>query len=114
VAVIERTDAGSVLAFDIEIDPLAEVPVSASNLAEMLGALIENAARFARRRVALYSAEARMKSGLSSPTMALGMNAGRIDDAQRFALLFLGPDQAECGALVARMAAATHSAEPRS
>jgi hypothetical protein len=35
-------------------------------------------------------------------------------DAQRFALLFLGLDQAECEALVERMKAPKHFAEPRS
>ena len=51
VAVIEHTDAGAKLAFDIEIAPDLTVPGSPEELSEVLGALTENAARFARRLV---------------------------------------------------------------
>ena len=51
VAVIEHTEAGAKLAFDIEIAPDLTVPGSPEELSEVLGALTENAARFARRLV---------------------------------------------------------------
>jgi signal transduction histidine kinase len=51
VAVIEHTDAGAKLAFDIEIAPDLTVPGSPEELSEVLGALTENAAPFARRLV---------------------------------------------------------------
>jgi signal transduction histidine kinase len=51
VAVLERTEAGELLSFDIAMpDPLT-VPVAGEDLTEMIGALAENAARYARRSV---------------------------------------------------------------
>jgi signal transduction histidine kinase len=51
VAVVERTERGETIAFSVDIDPGLRAPVDATDLAEMLGALIENAARHARRQV---------------------------------------------------------------
>ncbi len=51
VAVLERTADGERLMFDVEIPADLRVPVSEDVVTEMLGALIENAARFARRQV---------------------------------------------------------------
>lgn len=51
VAVLERTAEGERLMFDVEIPETLEVPSSEDAVTEMLGALIENAARFARRQV---------------------------------------------------------------
>lgn len=51
VDVLERTADGERLMFDIEIDGALRVPASEDMLTEMLGALIENAARFGRRQV---------------------------------------------------------------
>ena len=51
VAVVEHTEAGSKRAFDIEVARDLTVPGSPEELSEILGALIENAARFARRLV---------------------------------------------------------------
>ncbi|WP_339702523.1 sensor histidine kinase [uncultured Sphingosinicella sp.] len=50
-AVIERTEAGERIVFEIDVPEDIELPFAASDLAEILGALMENAARFARRRV---------------------------------------------------------------
>ena len=52
-AVIERTEAGERIVFEIDVTEDLELPFAASDLAEILGALMENAARFARRRVAV-------------------------------------------------------------
>ena len=51
IAVVEHTEAGSKRAFDIDIAPDLTVPGSPEELSEVLGALTENAARFARRLV---------------------------------------------------------------
>lgn len=51
VSVVEHTDAGGKLAFAVEMQGDLTVPGSAEELSEILGALIENAARFARRMV---------------------------------------------------------------
>jgi signal transduction histidine kinase len=51
IGVVERTDFGAERVFDVDVPQAMTVPVAADDLAELLGALIENAARFARRRV---------------------------------------------------------------
>lgn len=51
IAVIERTEHGENLAFSVDIPADLRLPVDPSDLAEMLGALLENAARHARRQV---------------------------------------------------------------
>lgn len=51
IGVIERTEQGEMTVFEVRIDPEQIVPISADGLAEMLGALIENATRHARRHV---------------------------------------------------------------
>lgn len=53
IAVIERTDAGERMVFDIEIPEDLAVPVAAADLSEILGALIENAVRHARSHVGI-------------------------------------------------------------
>jgi len=55
VAVIERTEKGERVAFSVDVDPSLNLPVDASDLGEMLGALIENASRHARRQVRIAS-----------------------------------------------------------
>ncbi|HJR55642.1 MAG TPA: ATP-binding protein, partial [Rhizomicrobium sp.] len=51
VSVVERTEAGAALVFEIECAPQLMLSGSTEELSEILGALVENAARFARRRV---------------------------------------------------------------
>src|SRR3546814_13932929 len=48
VAVIERTEHGEAVIFTVDIDPALRLPIEDSDLAEMLGALVENAARHAK------------------------------------------------------------------
>jgi signal transduction histidine kinase len=54
VDVIERTERGGHLAFDIGVPPALQVMARADDLAEVLGALLENAVRFARRQVRVH------------------------------------------------------------
>lgn len=51
IAVLERTEKGSRIDFLVELDDGFRLPVEEPDLTEMLGALLENAARFARRQV---------------------------------------------------------------
>lgn len=51
VSVVSRSLAGSEVVFDVDIDDTQRLPVANEDLLEILGALIENAARYAQRRV---------------------------------------------------------------
>jgi signal transduction histidine kinase len=51
VGVVERTDRGAQLVFEVDVDQNLQVPIPSEDLMEVLGALIENASRFAHRRV---------------------------------------------------------------
>lgn len=53
VSVIERTELGAHLVFEVEVEPTLRIGIADDDLMEMLGALVENASRFARRRVRL-------------------------------------------------------------
>lgn len=56
VDVLERTGKGGSLAFDIEVPAALRVMGRADDLAEVLGALLENAVRYARRQVRVHGA----------------------------------------------------------
>lgn len=81
VAVVERTDAGTALVFEIEASEAVEAPIGGSDLAEILGALIENAARYARRRVTVQAFEDPDSVLITIGDDGPGMAAGRIEDA---------------------------------
>ncbi|HKQ10670.1 MAG TPA: HAMP domain-containing sensor histidine kinase [Rhizomicrobium sp.] len=51
VSVVEHTEAGAKLAFAVDVPDTLTVPGSAEELSEIIGALTENAARYARRQV---------------------------------------------------------------
>lgn len=51
ITVVERTDRGATLVYGVEIDADVRIPIANDDLMEVLGALIENATRFARRQV---------------------------------------------------------------
>ncbi len=51
LGVLERTERGAELVFEVEIDKAVRVPMAADDLTELLGSLVENAVRHARRRV---------------------------------------------------------------
>ena len=81
VAVVERTAEGERLIFEVEIDPTLRAPVSEDVLTEMLGALIENAARFARRQVRISGASIDGGVALSIDDDGPGMDEGRTEAA---------------------------------
>lgn len=51
VGVVEKTEFGAKLVFEVNIPEQLRLPVASEDLMEIAGALIENAARYARRRV---------------------------------------------------------------
>ncbi len=83
IAVLRRTPAGSRLDWVVEIPAGTLARIDADDLAEALGNLIENAARHARRRVAI---RAREKAGLIVVTVADdggGIPPQRLDEVLR-------------------------------
>lgn len=78
VAVVERTERGETIVFVVEIDADLRVPVDASDLAEMLGALIENAARHARRQVRIEGSRKAGRVILRVEDDGPGMDAAMI------------------------------------
>ena len=81
VGVLERTAEGERLMFDIEIDVALRVPVSEDMLTEMLGALIENAARFGRRQVRIGGAGTADGVALCVEDDGPGIDGGRAEAA---------------------------------
>jgi signal transduction histidine kinase len=81
VAVVERTVEGERLMFDVEIEPSLRAPVAEDMLTELLGALIENAARFARRQVRVVGVEVEGGVRLSIGDDGRGMEEGRAEAA---------------------------------
>lgn len=51
VGVVEKTEFGAKLVFDVNVPDDLRLPVAGEDLLEIAGALVENAARYARRRV---------------------------------------------------------------
>ena len=58
VQVLEQTEAGEALAFSVDIPETLTAPLDRDDLTDLLGPLMENAARFARRRVSISAAQA--------------------------------------------------------
>jgi signal transduction histidine kinase len=81
VAVVERTAEGERLIFDVELDETLSAPVAEDVLTEMLGALIENAARFARRQVRVAGVVTDGGVRLSIDDDGPGMEEGRAEAA---------------------------------
>jgi signal transduction histidine kinase len=49
VGVVERTEFGAQLVFEVDVADSLRVPVAREDFLELIGALLENAARYARR-----------------------------------------------------------------
>lgn len=89
VGVVERTDFGARLVFDVDVPDDLTIPVAEEDFMELAGALIENAARFARRRVRIggnSSASAAVSveddgPGIDSEQIAQALTrGGRLDE----------------------------------
>ncbi|HEX7916367.1 ATP-binding protein, partial [Rudaea sp.] len=89
VGVVERTETGARIVFEVEIDEGLRAPIAEDDLTEILGALIENAARFARRRVRIAGAREHGLTlvveddgqGLDISAETALMRGGRLDEA---------------------------------
>ncbi|HKS58378.1 MAG TPA: sensor histidine kinase [Steroidobacteraceae bacterium] len=91
VAVVERAELVAHVVFAVNVPAELTVPVAAEDLLELMGAVIENAARYARRRVQIEggeSAEGRVLTieddgpGIDPAQMADALTRGaRLDEA---------------------------------
>ena len=81
LAVVERTEAGERIAFEVAVAPDLSVAVAPSDLAEILGALIENAVRFARRQVRIAGEAEDGGVTLTVSDDGPGIAAGRAEAA---------------------------------
>jgi signal transduction histidine kinase len=57
IGVVERTDFGARLVFEVDAPQTLRLALAPEDFMELMGALIENAARYARRRVRILSRE---------------------------------------------------------
>jgi signal transduction histidine kinase len=89
VDVLQRTERGSTLVYDIDMATDLHLPIAADDLMEVLGALMENATRFARRqvRVAGHASEQTLElsveddgPGLNISTEEALSRGGRLDE----------------------------------
>lgn len=104
VGVIEHTAIGESLVFNIDIPASLRVPVPLDDLNELLGALLENAARFARRQVCMRgqtAADGKVEllieddgHGLDAATLYTLQHRGKLDEA--------GPGHQGLGLIIAR------------
>lgn len=83
INVIERTERGESLVFDMDIPPDMQVPATGEDLSEILGALIENAARHARRQVRVTGAATNGTVRLDIEDDGEGMDGARLEAALR-------------------------------
>jgi signal transduction histidine kinase len=56
ISVLEHTDKGMRLDYDLDVPETSRLPLSAEDLSEILGPLLENAVRFARRQLRISEA----------------------------------------------------------
>ena len=79
--VVERTEFGARLVFEVNVPEGLSVPVAREGLLELMGALIENAARHARRRVRIGGGAVSNHVSLSVEDDGPGIDADRIAQA---------------------------------
>jgi signal transduction histidine kinase len=91
VGVVERTEFGAQLVFEVDVADSLRVPVAREDFLELIGALLENAARYARRYVRIRGPGADGVAlnieddgpGIASAQAAEAiMRGGRLDEAE--------------------------------
>ncbi len=94
VSVIAHTEAGAQLVFEVEAANALTAPLAVEDLIEMMGALTENAARHARRRVRLSAVR-----GPEGLTLQLDDDGPGIADSRLADVIARGArlDEAEAG-----------------
>lgn len=81
VGVVERAEFVAQVVFDVNVPPELTVPVAAEDLLELMGALIENAARYARRRVLIDGARSADGRVLNIEDDGPGIDPAQMADA---------------------------------
>ena len=81
VGVVERAEFVAQVVFDVNVPAELAVPVAAEDLLELLGALIENAARYARRRVLIDGAQSAEGRILTVEDDGPGIDPAQMADA---------------------------------
>lgn len=78
---VERTEFGQRLVFEVNVPDDMKVPLAAEDYTEIIGALIENAARHASRRVRISGSSSLGDSGLSIEDDGPGIAPVQISEA---------------------------------
>lgn len=81
VGVLEHTEAGERIAFAIDVPATLLLPLGVEDATELVGALIENAARYGRRRVAISGEQADGEVALIVADDGPGIAGARVGDA---------------------------------
>jgi signal transduction histidine kinase len=81
IGVVERTDFGARLVFEVDTPPKLHIGLAVDDFMELMGALIENAARFARRRVRIRGADDGRSAVLSVEDDGPGIDIQRRERA---------------------------------
>ncbi|HKU14865.1 MAG TPA: ATP-binding protein [Steroidobacteraceae bacterium] len=81
VGVVERAEFVAQVVFEVNVPPKLTVPVAAEDLLELMGALTENAARYARRRVLIEGAQSAEGRVLSVEDDGPGIDPAQMTDA---------------------------------
>lgn len=81
VGVVERAEFVAQVVFEVNVPAELTVPVAAEDLLELMGALIENAARYARRRVLIDGMQSTVGCVLSVEDDGPGIDPAQMADA---------------------------------
>jgi signal transduction histidine kinase len=81
VGVVERAEFVAQVVFEVNVPAELTVPVAAEDLLELAGALIENAARYARRRVLIDGAQSSADCTLSVEDDGPGIDPAQMEGA---------------------------------
>ena len=81
VAVVERAEFVAQVVFAVNVPAQLTVPVAAEDLLELMGPVIENAARYARRRVQIEGAESAQGRALTVEDDGPGIDPAQMADA---------------------------------